>query len=428
MELERRWEAAPGRHEGSKERTRVWVFSELYHPEQTSTGYFLTRIAEGLADEFDVHAVCSQPTYSSRGLVAPYREERNGVRIERCRSTRLNKDVVVFRIVNVATFTMEVFTKAIAKLRRNDLVLVVTNPPVLPYVVRMAAAVRGARVVLLVHDVFPDALVAAGIARRESLLVRAWSTMSRRLYRSMDRIVVLGRDMRSLVERRLPARDKRIRIIPNWGDTDAVRPSAAEGARIRDRLGLKGRFIIQFMGNMGRTHGIEALVETAWALRDEPDIHFLLMGWGARRSWLEAEVDRRGLRNVTVLPGCSPEELSAFLNAADLGVIPFLPGMEGISVPSRMYNLMAAGKPILAVADAGSELAIVIQEERIGWVVPASQPARLADTIRSALRDAEELAAMGRRARLAAERKYSLQQVAESYRELFAELQASPRH
>jgi glycosyltransferase involved in cell wall biosynthesis len=425
MELEPPSEAAPGRLDRSKARTRVWVFSELYYPEQTSTGYFLTRIAEGLVGDFEVHAVCSQPTYSSRGVVAPYREQRNGVEIERCRSTRLDKDVLLFRLLNLATFAVAVLTKALRNLRRNDLALVVTNPPTLPYIVRMAAAVRGARVLLVVHDVFPEALVAAGMVRRDSLVVRIWSGLSRRLYRSMDRIVVLGRDMQTLVGQRLSASDRRLRIIPNWGDTEGVKPSVTDGDRVRARLGLERRFIVQFMGNMGRTHGMEALVEAAAELQDEPDVHFMLMGWGARRGWLESEVSRRDLKNVTVLPGCSQDELSAHFNACDLAVIPFVPGMAGISVPSRMYNVMAAGKPILAVADAESELALVIEEENIGWVVPANRPEDLAKAIRNALFSRGDLKAMGMRARCAAEQKYSIGVVAERYRELCAELQTS---
>ncbi|MGH7555016.1 MAG: glycosyltransferase, partial [Longimicrobiales bacterium] len=181
--------AAPGA-------TRLWVVSELYYPEQTSTGYFVTRIAEGLARDYEVHALCSQPTYSARGIVAASRERRNGVMVQRCRSTRLDKNIRPFRLLNLVTFTTAVFATALRRFRAGDMALVVTNPPLIPYAMFAACRLKRARLVLLVHDVYPEVLVATGVAEANSRLVRWWHRASRKLYRGADRIVVLGRDMK----------------------------------------------------------------------------------------------------------------------------------------------------------------------------------------------------------------------------------------
>lgn len=410
--------------DGDRSRTsnaRVWVVSELYHPERTSTGYFLTNIAEALAQQFDVNALCSQPTYSARGLVAPRREVRNGVFIRRVRSTRFPKDVLVGRVVNLLTFSLTVFSSAARRLRRGDLVLVVTNPPLLPYMMLLAARLRGARLVLLVHDVYPEVLVATGKARAESALVRLWNRASRRLYRSADRVIVLGRDMRALVAHKIDDHTK-IRVIPNWGEVEQVRPSKRAGEFIRARLQLERKFIVQFMGNMGISHAMDALVNAAEALRQDSDVHFLLMGWGARRAWVEQQVTQRTLQNVTVLAPCTEQELCAYLNACDLAIIPFVPGMGGISVPSRIYNVLSAGKPLLALADMDSELARIVREDRVGWIVPAAQPERLSDGIIEAKSQPAVLLEMAARARRAAESKYTLDFVRRSYLALFDEL------
>jgi glycosyltransferase involved in cell wall biosynthesis len=407
-------------------RPTVWVVSELYYPEQTSTGYFLTGIAETLADDYDVRVVCSQPTYSSRGMIAARREDRNGVRIERCRSSRFDKDRLILRAVNMATFAIAAFVHLARRLRRGDVVLVVTTPPVLPYVTTVAARLRGARVALLVHDMFPEVLVATGMAPAGSFLVRLIDGASRLLYDSVERVVVLGRDMRELVASKLRDGGERIATIPNWGDTRRVRPLPDAGRAVRRRLGIDGKFVVQFMGNMGRSHAMEALVEAAESLRDEDDIHFLLMGWGAQRPFVAQEVRRRELHNVTLLPNCSEDELPAYVNACDVAVITFRPGMAGVSVPSRMYNVLAAGKPILALADVESELARVILEEGAGWVVPAATPERLAGAIKSARQDADR-PCKGLRARTAAVQRYSAECIAARYRQLFADLTVS-RH
>lgn len=162
-----------------------------------------------------------------------------------------------------------------------------------------------------------------------------------------------------------------------------------ENALLR-RLPVDSRFVVQYMGNMGRTHGVDLLAQAAKRLHGNDRIHFLFVGWGARKAALEEMVREGRLDRVTVLPGCAPEELPSYANACDLSVIAFQPGMAGVSVPSRMYNVMAAGKPILAVAAADSELARVVREESIGWVVPANDLGALVAAIERAAATAPE--------------------------------------
>jgi len=169
---------------------------------------------------------------------------------------------------------------------------------------------------------------------------------------------------------------------------------------------------------MGRTHGLECIVEAACRTADRGDVHFLFIGWGAKRRWLEESIRARGLQNVTVLPYLPREELAISLNACDLAVISFVPGMIGSSVPGRMYNIMAAGKPIVAVAEPESELALVVKEEGIGWVVPPGDSARLVEAILEAKASSSLIAEMGARARALVETKYSVERVLEQYAQL----------
>ena len=155
------------------------MISELYYPEETSTGHVLTKLAEGLADRYSVHALCSQPTYSSRGTRAPARETRNGVAIERVWGLTLNKDVLWQRLLNASTISTSIFMRALTRLERGDVVLVVTTPPLLPIVTVAACKIRGASCVLIVHDVYPDVLIAAGMARSDAWGVRLLRALTR---------------------------------------------------------------------------------------------------------------------------------------------------------------------------------------------------------------------------------------------------------
>jgi glycosyltransferase involved in cell wall biosynthesis len=399
----------------------IWVASELYHPELTSTGFFVTGIAEGLAQHgrVGVEVLCAQPTYALRGTRSPRHEVRNRVRIWRARSTTFHRDRLVGRAINTLTLTISLFLRALRVMRRGDQLLVVTNPPALPFAMILAAKIRGTESVLLIHDLYPDVLVATGMASNNSLLVRSYSRAARWLYRNADRIIVVGRDQRDLVVRRFQEASGRISVIPNWADTSRIRPAPAKGESLRRKLGLEGKFVVQHLGNMGRTHGIDAMAEAAERLLEYPDIHFLVVGSGFQKEALLKTVADTGLTNVSVLAPCSDDELEAYLNACDIALISFRSGMTGVSVPSRMYNVMAAGKPILAVADPESELARVVSEEAIGTVVQPDDSRQLAGAILAARDNPSRLDDFGRRARQVAVDKYSANVVLGRYLTLF---------
>lgn len=401
---------------------RVWVISELYYPEETSTGYVLTRIAEGLAARFSVGVLCNQPTYSSRGRRVLSYETRNGVNIHRCWSTTFNKDVLPLRLVNIVSITLSIFLSSLRSFRSSDCVIVVTNPPLLPFAILIASRLCGSKCCILIHDVYPEALAASGIVKQNSFTIRGIGWLTQQLYKRMSRIIVLGRDMEALVREKLETVNQRIKIIPNWADVDFIRPCDCRDHPLLEQLGLSDRFIIQYSGNIGRTHGIEQLAACAEQLENDPTVHFLFIGFGGKKLWLVQRVRERSLSNVTIMDYRPRSELAVSLTACDVTIISFVRGMAGVSVPSRMYNVMAAGKPIIAVADSDSELALVVKEEVIGWVVPPGDVDGLRMAILEAKANPDLLVQMGQRARRAAETKYSFERVKKAYTEMVASI------
>lgn len=411
---------------GARPPGTLWILSELYHPEETSTGWIMTRIAEGLAGRFDVKVLCGQPTYSARGTRAPTVEIRGDVEIRRCSGSTLDKDRLPLRALNLVSLSASIFYQALRRVRRRDLVLVVTNPPVLPFLAAAACWVRGASCVLLVHDVYPEALVAAGLIRKGGWGERLMSRVTRLLYRRMTRVISLGSDMSALVRAKCPEVADRIVAITNWADSDMVRPRSRSGNAMLRELGLTDEFVLQWAGNMGRTHALEEVVEAAERCQGRK-IHFLFVGAGAKKQWIETEVARRGLSNVTMVPNQPRAASEQFLNACDVALLAVIPGMVGVSVPSRMYNILASGKPMIAMVDPSTEVARVIEEERVGWVVPIGDVERLVEVIEEARSNVTALAAMGRNARRAAEVKYSFESVMAQYGRLVEECRGARR-
>lgn len=401
----------------------VWVVSELYYPLETSTGHLLTCTAEGLVQKYDVRVLSRKSSDAVRGCRLGPQEVRNGVTIYRCWGTRFNKDRLLLRVINILTISLTVFCQAAVRVRRNDCVLVVTNPPALPFLMRVVCWMRCARLILLVHDVYPEALVAAGVASADSWVTKILAWKTAQLYASCKRVVVLGRDMYLLVASKISHGVDRIRIIQNWADLELVRPLPRENNRLLEEYEIFDKFVVQYAGNMGRTHGLEYVVEVARRLKTRRgDIHFMLVGGGAKKKWIEDRITAESLSNITLVGNRPRKDQSNFLNACDLAIISFVPQMAGVSVPSRTYNTMAAGSPILAVADEHSELAQVVKEEGIGWVVTPGDIEGLERAILQAADQPSNLRAMATRARIAVEKKYTLQHAIEKYEKLIEEL------
>jgi glycosyltransferase involved in cell wall biosynthesis len=401
---------------------KILLITELYYPEQNATGHFLTGIAEALVDENgSVSVLCAQPSYNQRGIKAPWVEEHHGVSIRRCWSTTCDPKKIWGRLVNFSTTSLSIGWRALFSIQRGDKVLVVTNPPLLPFIVRVVCWLKGAKFVLLVHDVYPDVFVPLGLLKPEHPLYRLVSWMNGKLYASADRVVALGRDMARLVGDKSDGAAK-VSIIPNWGDVDVIEPKPKADNALLQELNLPDKFVVHYSGNHGRTHDLLSLIEAAELLKEESDIHFLFIGEGSGKSEAVARAERLGLKNVTFQTFVDRSELNTSLNASDVSVVAFKKGMVGISVPSRLYNLMAAGKPILGVVDDDSEVVDVIREAELGVTVPPESPQRLAEQILRLKNDDDLRRQMGVNSRKEAVSKYSYEAIKLQYCQLFDSL------
>jgi glycosyltransferase involved in cell wall biosynthesis len=228
--------------------------------------------------------------------------------------------------------------------------------------------------------------------------------------------------MKALAEKKTGRHCNTIRTIRCWADVDIISPCPKEINSLLGETGLRDKFVVSCVGNMGRAQAIELMFEAIDLLKHDDRIHFLFIGSGAMRGWMEKEVETRELKNITVLDQRPRADQANFLNACDISIISLLPGMTGAAVPSRMYNTMAAGKPIIAVADADSEVSLIVKEEDIGWIVPPDNAEKLAQAILDAQSDPERLTNMGCRAYTAAKEKYSRELMIREYFDLIRAL------
>ncbi|HMU34237.1 MAG TPA: glycosyltransferase family 4 protein [Pyrinomonadaceae bacterium] len=402
----------------AEQNPRLWVVSELYYPELTSTGYYLTKIAEGLTDTFEVMALCGQPNYSARGTRASKREVRNRVEIFRVSGTTLNKNVIAFRLVNMLTLSLSMFFVSLRKFRKGDRVLVVTNPPASPFVIAIASLIRGAAYTLLIHDNYPEILIAAGKAGDKSLTVRFLGFWNRWLYKHAARIIAVGRDMQELLSRKTQGLDIPISVIPNWAELENVEPRPRAENPLLNELGILDRFVLLYAGNMGYPNDIETILSAAKELDREAGsrFHFVFLGSGVKRKLIERFIADEKPANLTLLEPRPREEQAVFLNACDAGIVSLVSKMKGVSMPSRTYNILAAGKPIVAITEEGSEVDLVTKDDNVGVCSTPGDVTGLLNALEKLADDPTALSAMRERARHAALGRYSLEAALSAYR------------
>jgi glycosyltransferase involved in cell wall biosynthesis len=307
----------------------------------------------------------------------------------------------------MVSITLSMLATGLFRIRRGDTILAVTSPPSVPMLAAVLSFLLRVPYSLMVYDVYPDILAACGLTSREAASYRLLQTIDRNVLRRAEHIFCIGRDMSEhLVIARGMGTSDGIRAIPLWADCQEIRPSPKENNALLLALGLTRKFVVLYAGNMGYPHGIETLSATIKILEADEEIHFLFIGSGPKQKILD-EMVRLGAKNLTVLPPRPRSSQNEFLNACDVSILSLVPGMLGLAVPSRTYNLMAAGKPIAALVSESSEVARVVREEGIGWVVEPGAVDMAVQVIRMAKENRKLLVEMGTRARRAAETKYS---------------------
>jgi glycosyltransferase involved in cell wall biosynthesis len=358
---------------------KIVVASQHYPPDPSTTAAIMAEIACRLAVAHEVVVLSGWPGALPASLTGPGKP-----RVVAVKNRIAGKAALVQRGLSELLFAARTFFALIRELRAGDVVLTVTAPFMLPYAVAAAARLRGARSALIMHDLFPDVLVMAGLLKPGSIVTRTMRFANSLMFRALNAVITIGRDAERPLLSYSGMRRSKIRFIPNWATlAPAPRPLSQENP-FRKRV--SARFIVGLSGNLGFTHDPEIVFEAARLLMDEADIHFLLSGWGIgfeRLKQLQAEAN---LANVSFVGRVEDAELEAFLASANLWIIPYRKDVAGVSVPSRFYNLLAVGRPVVLVSEPEAEAALTVVENGLGWVVTPGRADLLADAIRAASR------------------------------------------
>lgn len=387
----------------------IWLVSELFYPETISTGYIMTEIAKSLAKDFEVSVVCGPEFYEEKGEKVEVKPLPN-VNVHRIQSKGYNKNSFISRIIGHLKVTYKMLRLMKKKIPKDTEVLMVTNPALLLVLTSFEVKRRKWKMNVLVHDVFPENLVVSGFLKsNKSFSFRILKRIFDKAFKKMDTLIVLGRDMQKLFEQN-KERKEGVTIIENWADTENIMPRpVAETAKKK----------LLFAGNMGRLQGLEILLEALKKTESNP-YTFTFIGSGALENHIETYIQEKNTTHIEKHGWIPREEQDKFLADATVGVVTLKKDMYGLGVPSKLYNLLAAGKPIFYIGDLDSEVHLVLKEHEIGWFAEAGNIEEIAETlIEIANADSFGLKKRSENARALAENEYSKEIILNKFNKLF---------
>jgi colanic acid biosynthesis glycosyl transferase WcaI len=419
---------------------KLLVLCPHFAPDTAPTGEVMTSIAtELVARGHDLHVVTSLPWYRHheiepgwQGRVVRHEDTAWG-RVTRVHPFPTDKRNIPARAAAFAGFTV---LSAAMGLRgrqgaRPDAVFAMSPPLTLGGAGWLAARRWRVPFVFNIQDVFPDVAVELGaITNRRVIALASW--LERWSYRRSDAVTVLSDDLRdNLVDKirgTVPDAHDRIRVIPNFVDTERITPTDPAAGTYRDEHGLTGKRVVMYAGNVGFSQSLDLVLAAARTLRERPgmdDVAFVINGGGSARPQLEEHA--AGLGNVVFVDFQPKERLPEVLAAADVHVVPLRRGLARSSVPSKTYSILAAGRPVVASVDEGTEVARVVEKAGAGLAVPPDDPEAFTSALVTLLDEPERARAMGRAGRDFVEAWASPAAVAQQYEALFDELRSRPR-
>jgi colanic acid biosynthesis glycosyl transferase WcaI len=394
-----------------RRKPRLLVLNQYYWPGVEATAQLLTELCEALTEDLDVKVVTGQLHGQEE---QPHRSVRNGVEIVRVPSTSFERSKLLARASNYATYLTSALVGGLRG-SRPDVVLCMTDPPIVANIALLVARRFRAPLVVISQDVFPE--IAVQLKRLENPVVMSLLRGLVGLYlRRADRIVAIGDTMRRRLEDKgAPA--ERVLVIPNWIDTTRLGPLDKSNHWSRS-WGVDDKFVVMHSGNVGHAQDLDSLIRAGTFLRDLDDLRILIIGMGARHAELVALADLYEVDQVRFLYYQSRAVLPQSLSAADVHVVGLAAGLAGYVVPSRLYGILAVGRPLIVAADAESETAQLVTEVGCGIVVPPGRPELLARAIRDAHDGKHDLEAMGARGRTWVEREADRSVAVRRYRDL----------
>jgi glycosyltransferase involved in cell wall biosynthesis len=397
---------------------KFFLISQVFHPDEVSTANLFTNLATVIKnDNYEVEVWCAQPCYSTQ-IRQPKHILYKGISIHYLCSTNFKKEFVIGRFINTLTFITSACIRLIISPEKTPVFTHTTQPPVGIFI-SLICQLKRRKLCYVLLDIFPEGLVRIGKLSSDSLIVKFWHKTFISSLKRCSSIISIGRDMKDWVEKKYPDNNGKIKYIPLWQDASLVSPSLFNENLFIKELDLKDRLVVQYSGNMGIWNDMSIMWKIV-NLKPE-NVVFMFVGDGVRKGELIENINSDNY-NAVLLPFQPAEKLGSLLTACHMALVTLGPGLEGMAVPSKIYGIMAAGVPVIAIVPDNSEIAYIVREEKCGYVLDPEDVAGVIQVIVNLQNNEPLRKEMGSNGRRAFEEKYTTQVIAKQYEEVIETL------
>lgn len=354
----------------ANKKKKLLVYAHYYHPDVASTGQILKELCEGMKEQFDITVICTVPSYTGKiddryQKDKFYFEEINGVKVVRVRVPEFTKNDKKSRIGNLVTYFFSAIS-ATLKLEKQDYIFAISQPPILGGILGVLGKwSRGGKFIYNIQDFNPEQTMAVGYSNNK-LILKAAMAVDKFSCRMSDKVIVVGRDMQETLRKRFKNKNVPKNIfINNWIDEKEIYPLPEDNEKVlafKRKYGLENKTVIMYSGNIGLYYDLENLIKVIERFKGREDVGFAFVGDGTKKKEIEAYAIEHDIANVKFIPYQNKADLINSLNAGDVHWVVNAKGIKGVSVPSKLYGVMAAGKPVLGVLEEGSEGRLIIED------------------------------------------------------------------
>lgn len=350
-------------------KNKIYLITEYYHENQNTTGYLLGKLYNFLNKQSDIDLVL----IAKKDEHCPQYENAHFIT-----SPKLNKRSLFKRFLYEVVISFKFFFEILRNVRKGSTVFTGTTPIFLLMIIFFTKKIKGFKWILLVHDVFPENLIAANVLRNKSYFYKFLKYFFDKIYASADQVIVIGHDMKELVHSKTQLNN--IHVVQNWIDYEDIDVQEKYENKILKELNWHNTDVVvfQFFGNIGRVQGVDVICKAIQKMQYPHLAKFIFIGDGAYAFALEEQINQLKLDNVCYWGALDQKEKSVGLNACDVALVTLTEGMLGLGVPSKSYFTMAADKPILAIMEEQAEVSTMVKQHNIGWTIPPEDVEALA--------------------------------------------------
>lgn len=403
---------------------KILFLCQYFHPEYISSATLPFDTAMALSKSgFTVSALTGYPKEYNLTKKVPIKETYESIEISRLKYIQLKRSNFIGRIINYFSFTFSVALR-FRRLRQYEAIIVYSNPPILPLIAAMANKFFNTKVVFISYDVYPEIAYFTNTISEDSVISKMMRRVNKSIFKYVNKVVALSNEMKDyLLKHRTALSEHQIEVIPNWyedkGFSNVIK---VPENKLLEAIKTDENLIVSYFGNMGICQDLDPIIEAIRHLKNDRNVQFLFAGHGIKMDHLKNSVETENLNNVHVFDFLHGQDFQDALSISDCFIVSLSDGLTGLAVPSKTYSYMMAGKPVIAIIGAGSDIARDLIDNNAGYAMQANDSSKLVHVIKELLNDRVKREYMGENCRKLFLEKYTTEKCTKQYVNLMQNL------